>query len=671
MFESFKNTLCVHGGWLYGEGDILSYNNYLGLRRRNKIKVLQRGGNGRKALVEYDSLPLKYQRLIVSRYGDPKKKVMKNSFEDLLIEDHKAEQFFKSYVMDNGKNLPEDTIIDYINQACIFNAVGEYVVKRMGRRAALGGKSNAWEEAMDAVAVLPKAIWPNSIKTKNVRRFREKYNTYKKTGYESLIHKGFCNVNSQKLTETAKHWLLARWSDRVRKCPSITRLWAEYNAKAEQEGWTKVKEEKTVRNFINDPEIVALWEGFRYGELKTKERRSYQHSTKLPSVRDALWYADGTKMNYYYMDEQGKTRTCMVYEVMDAYSEVLLGYHISKSEDYIAQFNAFKMASQVSGHRPYEVRADNQGGHKKLEAGEFMGKIARLSIRTAPYNGKSKTIESAFGRFQAQFLKQDWFFTGQNIDTKRDESKANHEFIQANRANLLSLEEVKKVYKQRREEWNNAPHPNTGIPRNQMYMSSKNEKAKPLNIWDQVDMFWILRDKPVTMRAYGLTFTDKTVDYTYVVFDEDGLPSQDFLDKHVGRKFFIKYDPDNREIIKLYTKGALGLTFVADAEYKPEIHRAIQEQEDGEMQFYQDMKAKIELSRIAKRDTMLSIQAEHGMSAEDYGMNEPRILGVESSKAKQKKKKKASASSMGEVTKAQSNMTVLEDEEQSLFDMLN
>ncbi len=91
-----------------------------------------------------------------------------------------------------------------------------------------------------------------------------------------------------------------------------------------------------------------------------------------------------------------------------------------------------------------------------------MTKISRIQTATKPYNGKSKTIESAFGRFQSQFLKRDWFFTGQNITTKKAESKANMEFVLANTANLPTLDEVKEIYAQRRREWNEAPHHKTG-----------------------------------------------------------------------------------------------------------------------------------------------------------------------------------------------------------------
>lgn len=70
------------------------------------------------------------------------------------------------------------------------------------------------------------------------------------------------------------------------------------------------------------PEIEPLWYDAVFGELAAHQRYGRKHKTKLPERRDTLWYGDGTKLNLYYRDEDGKIRTTMVYEVIDAYSEV-------------------------------------------------------------------------------------------------------------------------------------------------------------------------------------------------------------------------------------------------------------------------------------------------------------------------------------------------------------
>ena len=56
---------------------------------------------------------------------------------------------------------------------------------------------------------------------------------------------------------------------------------------------------------------------------------------------------------------------------------------------------------------------DNQGGHKRLEKEKgttepgFFDLICHVHRATAPYSGQSKTIESAFGRFQSQELNKE------------------------------------------------------------------------------------------------------------------------------------------------------------------------------------------------------------------------------------------------------------------------
>ncbi len=102
-------------------------------------------------------------------------------------------------------------------------------------------------------------------------------------------------------------------------------------------GWKPLKDQAAISNYLQQTE--QLWSAHRYGELKSKEKFA------LPPLLQSclacvivLWYSDGTKLNYYYLGEAGKIQTCQVYEVMDAYSEVLLGYHISKTEDFEAQF---------------------------------------------------------------------------------------------------------------------------------------------------------------------------------------------------------------------------------------------------------------------------------------------------------------------------------------------
>ena len=125
------------------------------------------------------------------------------------------------------------------------------------------------------------------------------------------------------------------------------------------------------------------------------------------------------------------------------------------------------MALETWKVKPYEIVTDNQGGHKKPEAQAFFKKICHLHKTTMPHNGQSKTIESAFGRFQQQVMHKLYNYTGQNVTATKESSHVNIDLIMKNISQLPTLEEMKEQYLKCRHEWNSMPHPTseTGMTR--------------------------------------------------------------------------------------------------------------------------------------------------------------------------------------------------------------
>ncbi len=173
--------------------------------------------------------------------------------------------------------------------------------------------------------------------------------------------------------------------------------------------------------YLERPEVKPLWYDAVYGELAAKQLYARHNKTEMPTMRDSLWYGDGTKLNLFYKAvENGRTvvRTVSVYEVIDAYSETLLGYSVSASENFDAQFAAFRMAIETAGCKALRDRDGQSGWPTEQDRAEVFANICRINRPTAPYNGPSKSIESAFGRFQQQVLHEDWRFTGGNMTSK-------------------------------------------------------------------------------------------------------------------------------------------------------------------------------------------------------------------------------------------------------------
>lgn len=678
------------------ESDILSYFAYKSHRRANKFKVLKNACRGNAPLLDWDTMDFQLQAKIKDVYGDPYKVVSRNRLLEVLVNDSEAYSFYNSFIKDDGATLSERQIKQYTGEASILKAVQHLMINRVARMRAIGvgKKAQVWDKLAQSIADLNTDQWGHKLPA-NPRSLERKYRKFVKEGYESLVHGQTGKKNAEKINSDAKIWLISRWGNQVEKSPNLESLLVEYNDRAKNLRWKPLKHEATLRNFLYEPEVEVLWYRNRYGDKSFNNKYAYQHSTKLPSMRDSLWYADGTKLNFFYqyVTELGERKigTMQVYEVMDAFSEVFLGYHISSTENYEAQFFAFKMAAQFSGHRPYELKVDNQGGHKKLKSSSFLDKIAHLSLNTKPYNGRSKTIESAFGRFQSTILKEKWYFTGQNITAKADESKANLQFINENKDSLPTLDEVKSTYKQLREKWNNAKHPNFDKTRLELYNESMNPATPELNVWDMVDMFWVLKDQPSTCFAGGISFELNKQRYDYVVYENNGKQGYErdidvrWIAQNVGRKFFVKYDPADMSLIYLYVKSHDGtLQFIGEAETKIVPARNIQEQDEWNARFYARVQKASDELRIELKAQMDQMQAQYSMRAEDYGMNTPRIMGLETGKraknaerkereaekAEQKEREASWKAAEQDSDKYTSNYTPVSDDDIDSFDSL-
>lgn len=630
MYQRYGDILTISVNDWIAAG--LTYDRFNHDSKDGLLSIVKRGING-NTLIDVKSIKRPDRRAAIeAAFGSIEEQDKKPSIMDIVI-DEDARMFFRDYTYtdESGKerHLPEDTQRQYTNEASIFNMFRRVYNRQIVARATNGKrktKKEFFSECAKQAEILAEK-YANKLPS-NVRSLEHKYEEYASNGYESLINKLYGNKNSGKITEDAKYWIIARYATPVDKV-TTQQLLAEYNEEARKhEDWKTLSSEQAIYTFLNRPEIKPLWFGMRYGELKSKAKYIRQHSTILPTCRDAIWYGDGTKLNLYYRTDNGDMATCMVYEVMDAYSEVLLGYHISDREDFESQYMAFRMAMQFSGNRPFEIRYDNQGGHKKLAAGEFFSKLASLHYPTAPYNGSSKTIESAFGRFQAQFLHKEWNFTGQNINAKKNESRENYETIMSNKANLPTLDEIKRRYEQRREEWNNAEHFDTGIPRIEMYRKSRNPRSIKVSPLDMITMFGIIDPTPNTYTASGITKTIKRLNYRWEVLTADGDPDYNFLRNNVDRKFHIGYDMNDMSIVALYTKEQKGYRFVAMAQKYIEIHRAKQEQTEFDHQFIKASELANKKMRLEMVDEIETIMERHGMHPAQHGLNMPKPKGI-------------------------------------------
>lgn len=599
---------------------------------RNRINLLRPGkGLGSYALIEYCSLPQRFKVRFERKYGDPEK-IMKQE-EIALPADPAARCYFAgidkdAYRLPNGECLPVKKQDEYTLNARVLNALrGMFDTQKTMRRAYGNRTPVIWSNIFTTAEELRKAY--GHTLPKSEARLRDKLRQYTKEGYACLVSGKFCNRNTLKITKAAGRQIVA-----LRRCRvpvyTIRQLFEEFNRIAERRGWKPLASPSSLTQYLERPEVKPLWYDAVYGELAAKQLFARRNKTEMPTMRDSLWYGDGTKLNLYYKAvENGRTvmRTVQVYEVIDAYSETLLGYSISATENFDAQYAAFRMAVETAGHKPYEIVTDNQGGQTTDIAKAFLASISRISRKTAPYSAQSKSIESVFGRLQSQVLHGDWRFTGGNMSSK-DAWKINREFLEANKDKLFTYEELLAAYAAARNTWNAMKHYRTGIAHEQMYRASVNPDTEPVTDLDRVELFWLTTEQPSPFTADGITIQYRNRKYTFEVLTDDGRPDYAWRRENTGREFYVRFDPQRMDRALLYEKTPMGLRYEAVAYPYLSVHRNIQEQQPGDMELIRFNDEANKRERVRRQIEAHALELEHGVAPEQHGLRTPALKGI-------------------------------------------
>lgn len=616
---------------------------YSNLYRKNIVGVNRGGGEGGYALYSYDSMPDKYKKKFVAKYGDPREVIREREMRERIKFDDTARAWYQQYeyTKSNGDRtkLTPEQIEEYTVNASVLNELLKMKNERRAMMSSLNARATeVWLLVLENSERL-REVYKHTLPTSE-SGLQKRIRAYEKEGYTSLVSKKLGNINTVKLTEEGGRLVIALKRSHTPRY-SDEQLFDKYNELAVFHGWKPLKSVRTLQLWLNSAAVQPLWWDAVHGEQSARQKFGRKQKTELPKKRDSLWYGDGTKLNLYYRAEDGKVRTTGVYEVVDSMSEVLLGYYISDTEDYNAQYHAYRMAIQRSGHRPYEIVHDNQGGHKKLsskkrsekmEDKSFLDRICHIHRPTKPYNGESKTIESIFGRFQAQILARYYNFTGQNVMAKKETSRPNMEMIAANKDKLPTYQELCELYARCREEWNEMQHPKLDGRRIELYENSVNEETDVVGPYEMQDMFWVMSDKPVTFTDSGIKMTINKQTYQWEVFAEENgqlVPDLEWRSRYTWAKFYVQYDPDDKTSVNLYEIDKAGRRhFCRVARPYWSIHRAMQEQSAEEKARIHAELNRNEQVRVERVVAGRKIAYSHGTDPEQNGLYYPKPKGM-------------------------------------------
>ena len=568
MFEYQQNVLCIASKWLW-ENEIISEGNYKKLCSTGKIQKMSVGGNGRIALVAYESIPERFKTKIKEIAGDPYEQVRYVVLADYIVYDLDAEKFYKAYLLDDGTPLPEEKQKEYTHQATIFNAVNHVATNVVVQRK-FGGKAKMWSKMLEAIQNLP-STWLNT-RYKNELSFRRAFKKYLDEGYEANVSKKFLNTNTVKITGEIADFLLAQYCLPIKY--SVPELLDVYNEVREKNGWKPIAE-KTILTWLNKPEQMRKWYAARHG--KDAYMKKYGHSLsreKAEFFPDAWWSIDGTKLDWvHYEDNSQKMAANMKIDIVfDVFSEKIIGWDIAFSENHAAHFRALKQAVNESGARPHLLTYDGQSGHKSARMQDLYTRLVASQGTHYKHMTGRKTgspAEQIFNRLQQQVIGKMWFSDKQSIKVRKEDNKPNTDFLVEFKGALPTKEEFFKWFELAVHQWNSKSRRDMSFSRNELY-AQETPYREEIDFMDQMSLFWIDESQPKKYEPAGMKFQLEGKKYIYEVYDENGQVDMEFRRKYVGEKLIIRYDPDMLDQhVALYELTSTGeKRFVAYAEKK-------------------------------------------------------------------------------------------------------
>lgn len=562
MYEYQNNILSIPARLLYEDWNLFSYQNYLNLGKRGKLIRTKEGrGAGNEAWVSFKDLPRDIKAICIEKLGKPEEVAVKNKLLDYIVPDTAAVRFFAEHRKPNGQSLDFDKQREKATNCMILNAI-QTVFKDSKVQARVFGrmKTKIWQNVSEAVNAIDPEEYVHSLPG-NPRRLQQKFTEYKRESYGTFIHKGEGHENTVKIKGDIADFLLAMYGLPIKM--SVPQLWAEYERKRQQmDDWPSITE-SGIAHWLNEPKQERIWILARDG--KDAWRRKYANSIDRDRSKwfpNAYWAIDGSKIDWVHYDDDSSNKRAArlkINPLIDAYSEKIIGWSFSETENHLDHIKAINMALNEAQCRPYLMTYDAQSGHRMKRMQELYDNVVARDGGTHykhKVGQKSNPMEQVFNRLQQQVINMWWFSDKQSVKVRTSRNKMNEDFIADNTHNLPTKAELEKAWQICVDEWNNAKHPHYNKTRAQVY-DEQMPFSEPISLLEIVSVAWVAETKPITYTREGLTMSLGDSKFKFEVYDYDNNIDLEFRRVNIGKKFIVRYNPDHLDnYVQLYERGA-------------------------------------------------------------------------------------------------------------------
>jgi hypothetical protein len=402
--------------------------------REGRVTVVQRGGDGHPALIEWHTLPAKYKELVQHHLkGDPEVLARAQAVEQHLVSDAKDSDYLDQFKADNGYGLTADNRQRLGLAARILGLLAQAdAVMREGGTANLlatyGLSAMALKDAVCNYVKANRARLPKSFPASFARleaRKRDYIAAVREgmPGASTLIHGNAGNSAASKLPKQLQRDVLLRVVSRPQNY-SLRRNAMDYNTIAATKGWPQISA-GTVRHFL------ANGQNGRTATIYAKGGAAYHNKYNIVVRRSAptqptyMWVHDATDYERLFQQEVNGKRTYhhrkKVCVVVDPNLGYPVGYAIGETDTVELTQEAFRNAvrhmRELTGSYalPYQVQSDRMGW-KTL--GDW---YKAMDIKYTPArrkNARSKIIEPWFAQHNDHFANSGNNWSGHNVTAK-------------------------------------------------------------------------------------------------------------------------------------------------------------------------------------------------------------------------------------------------------------
>lgn len=460
------------------------------------IKQVQKGGNGRQLLIDFDSLSKEIQESI----GDPRK--MKHPLIEFFQFDPNAVRFFNDFTFDDGSPLKDSFKEEYITNASVLIASEKLRIARLTEWQKLKKSSgrgllpSIHQDITTFNEYLPKLFKTRHTIPASFRAFDRVWKPFFHSfddgfNYSSLISGKLKNQNRKLMTDEMMQLLNDMFAGQEHK-PSRTEVANLYSAfmKGEVEIISNETGEIYNNNDANFRELsessVIAWLGKWENKIGTHAKRSGDRQKfmqefipwhKLDKIKEAGTLISIDDRQPPFMYDKNRSRAWF-YMGIDVGSEAWTCWVWGKSkEGIIVEFYRQMVRNYTEWGFNLPLGLECESSLNSSFKDTFLRNGAMFdSVNIYANRARSKVVERKFGELRYRHEKSRIGWMARPHARKEENQKSADEEV------FLPFDEIVDQSLNDIETWNNMPHSvHTSKTRWEVFCETQNKNTQPTN----------------------------------------------------------------------------------------------------------------------------------------------------------------------------------------------